>query len=55
MSLFARTATAAGSTLALAVGGLILSTAGTAHAATCSTGYLPLPDPACTPAPTTRT
>jgi hypothetical protein len=49
MSAFARTATAAGSALALAVSGLILSTAGAARAASCSTGYLPLPDPVCTP------
>lgn len=49
MRALARTVTAAGPALALAVSGLILSTAGAAHAATCSTGYLPLPDPVCTP------
>jgi hypothetical protein len=36
--------------LALAAGGLVLGAgAGTAQAATCSQGYLPLPDPYCTP------
>ena len=40
---------AAGSALALAVSGLILSTAGAAHASACSHAYLPLPDSACTP------
>jgi hypothetical protein len=36
------------SALALAAAGLTV-TAGTAHAATCSQGYLPLPDPGCQP------
>jgi hypothetical protein len=34
--------------LALAAAGLALGT-GPAHASTCSTAYLPLPDPSCTP------
>jgi hypothetical protein len=49
MRSFARTATATGSALALAVSGLILSTAGAAQASTCSTARLPLPDSSCTP------
>jgi len=36
------------STLALAAAGVTV-TAGTAHAQTCSQGYLPLPDPGCQP------
>ncbi|MEV7217975.1 hypothetical protein AB0O31_33380 [Kitasatospora cineracea] len=41
---------AAGTTLAVALSGLILGFGtGTAHASTCSRSYLPLPDPACTP------
>ena len=49
MRVLGRTATATGSVLALAVSGLIVSTAGAAHASACSTAYLPLPDSACTP------
>ena len=49
MRVLGRTATTTGSALALAVSGLIFSGAGAAHASTCSTGYLPLPDPICTP------
>jgi hypothetical protein len=49
MRFFSRTATATGCALALSVSGLIFSGAGAAHASTCSTGYLPLPDPVCTP------
>ncbi|MCZ4103010.1 hypothetical protein [Streptomyces sp. H39-C1] len=41
-------AVAAGSAVALAAAGLIAVT-GTAHAATCSQSYLPLPDRTCTP------
>ncbi|MCZ4120269.1 hypothetical protein [Streptomyces sp. H39-S7] len=39
---------AGGSAVALAAAGLIAAT-GTAHAATCSQSYLPLPDRTCTP------
>lgn len=50
MRSLARIPVAAGSALAMAVSGLVLSLgAGTAHASTCSHGYLPLPDPYCTP------
>ena len=49
MRVLGRTAAATGCALALAAGGLIFSTAGAAHAATCSTAHLPLPDPVCTP------
>jgi hypothetical protein len=44
-----RSVIATGCAFALAVSGLILSTAGAAHASACSTARLPLPDPACTP------
>ncbi|MFI2206964.1 hypothetical protein ACH47Z_40940 [Streptomyces sp. NPDC020192] len=37
------------SSLALATGGLIVTTTGTAHAAGCSQSYLPLQDAACQP------
>ncbi|OLZ65390.1 hypothetical protein AV521_32465 [Streptomyces sp. IMTB 2501] len=37
------------SSLALATGGLIVTTTGTAHAADCSQSYLPLQDPTCQP------
>ncbi|MDX6352811.1 MAG: hypothetical protein QOF84_7601 [Streptomyces sp.] len=48
MSRIPRPFTAALSTLALTAAGLTLAT-GTAHAQTCSQGYLPLPDPSCQP------
>ncbi|GAA1990891.1 hypothetical protein [Catenulispora subtropica] len=48
MRMLSRTG-AAGSAFALAVSGLILSSAATAHAGTCSHAFLPLPDSACTP------
>ncbi|MFC1401631.1 MULTISPECIES: hypothetical protein [Streptacidiphilus] len=42
--------TATTTALALAAGGLLLATGGSAHAATsCSQAYLPLPDPTCQP------
>ncbi|MFC5911186.1 hypothetical protein [Streptacidiphilus monticola] len=45
-----RVSTATASALCLAVSGLIVGvSAGAAHAATCSTAYLPLPDSTCTP------
>ncbi|MEV5873312.1 hypothetical protein AB0L75_03595 [Streptomyces sp. NPDC052101] len=37
------------SSLALATGGLIITTTGTAHAASCSQSYLPIQDAACQP------
>ncbi len=51
MTILATAARATGSTLAalaLTAAGLFVST-GTAHAATCSQSFLPLPDPSCTP------
>ena len=49
MRVFGRTGTVTGCALALTVSGLMFTTAGAAHASTCSTGYLPLPDSICTP------
>lgn len=49
MRVFGRTGIATGCALALTVSGLIFTGAGAAQASTCSTGYLPLPDPICTP------
>ncbi|MQY39519.1 hypothetical protein SRB17_75460 [Streptomyces sp. RB17] len=48
MSRIARPLVTTLSSLALAAAGLTLTT-GSAHAASCSQGYLPLPDPVCTP------
>ncbi|MCC5480453.1 hypothetical protein ACFV2N_12290 [Streptomyces sp. NPDC059680] len=48
MSRISRPLVTALSSLALAAAGLTVTT-GTAHAASCSQDYLPLPDPACTP------
>ncbi|WP_037570930.1 hypothetical protein [Phaeacidiphilus oryzae] len=46
----AHRALASAGTLALTLGCLVVGAAGgTAHAATCSQSYLPLPDPVCTP------
>ncbi|MFF4249840.1 hypothetical protein ACFY1L_01355 [Streptomyces sp. NPDC001663] len=44
-----RRLTATTTSLTLAVAGLIIGTGSTAHAASCSQEYLPLPDPSCTP------
>ncbi|MFD9126577.1 hypothetical protein [Kitasatospora sp. NPDC059571] len=44
-----RTLTSAAGVLALTAAALVVGTAGTAQAATCSQSYLPLPDPSCTP------
>ncbi|HEU5427032.1 MAG TPA: hypothetical protein VFU74_09165 [Actinocrinis sp.] len=49
MRFLVHTFTVTGCALALSVSGLIFTTAGAAHASTCSTDYLPLPDAICTP------
>ncbi len=48
MRVLPRTVATSASALALALGGLVVGT-GSAHAATCSQDYLPLPDPTCQP------